>query len=75
MRRKEAAASRLDACPEIRLTNCTALMMVYMAARIQFVVMRRIKSSNLEDVGHILSRKGISTKRIMNAKTLRASVG
>lgn len=66
-----AAAIRLDA-PVQRLANCTALRIAYIAARIQLVVNRRMKASNLADVGHILSRNGTSTKMRMRPETLRA---
>lgn len=54
----------------MRLTHWTALRMVYMLARIQLVVKRRMKPSNLEDVGQIRRRKGTSTKRMTNADAL-----
>ena len=66
-----AAAIRLDA-PVQRLANCTALMIAYIPARIQLVVKRRMKASNLVDVGHILSRNGTSTKMRMRPETLRS---
>lgn len=46
--------------------------MAYIAARIQLVVKRRMKLSNLPDVGHILRRKGTSTKMRVRPETLCA---
>lgn len=73
MRSKTAAAIKPDA-PDTRLTHWTALMMAYMAARIQLVVNRRMKLSNFSEVGQILSRKGTSTKMRINPETLKESV-
>jgi hypothetical protein len=69
MRRTTAAAIRLDAPTEI-LANWIALRMPYMVARIQLVVKRRTKASNLEDVGQIRRRKGTSTKMRTNDEAL-----
>lgn len=44
--------------------------MTYIPARIQFVVIWRMKASNFEEVGQIRRRKGTSTKRIIKAETL-----
>lgn len=60
---------RLDA-PETRLTHCKALIIKYIAARMKFVVKRRMKLSNFDEVGQILRRKGISMKIRTNAETL-----
>lgn len=67
-----AAAIRLEA-PVTRLAHWTAHIMAYIAARIQLVVKRRMKASNLADVGQMRSRKGTSMKRMMNEQALQWS--
>ena len=67
--RTTATAIKLEA-PVQRLAHWMALRAVYMAARIQFVVKRRMKASNVEDVGQMRRSQGTSIKRMTKVEAL-----